>query len=154
MPDYIRWIRDKVGHADIILNFAGGCVRDAEGRILLQKRAGEVEAWGFPGGAIELGESAENAAIREIFEETGLHVRVDDLIGVYSDYYAVYRNGDRAQTIVIAFYCSVIGGELDDANNETDALKFFTPKDIPPLFFPQHTDILSDILANKRGVYR
>lgn len=51
--DYIRWIREKVGHEKIMLNFVSGCLRDKQGKLLLQKRA-DKNLWGFPGGAIEL----------------------------------------------------------------------------------------------------
>ena len=65
VKDYIKWIRSKVGHEKVILVFAGGCVFDERGRVLLQKR-GDSGNWGFPGGAIELDETPENAAIREL----------------------------------------------------------------------------------------
>lgn len=84
VKDYIKWIRSKVGHEKVILVFAGGCVFDERGRVLLQKR-GDSGNWGFPGGAIELGETPENAAIRELKEETGLDVVVNSLIGIYTD---------------------------------------------------------------------
>lgn len=51
---------------------------------MLQRR-GDTNKWGFPGGAIELGETPEMAAIREAKEETGLDVEVGKLIGVYTD---------------------------------------------------------------------
>lgn len=51
--DYINWIRSKVGHEKIILVFAGGCLFNNEGKVLLQKR-GDFGKWGFPGGAIEI----------------------------------------------------------------------------------------------------
>jgi len=154
MPDYIRWIRSQMGNqCDLILNFAGGVVRDAEGRLLLQKRA-DRDAWGFPGGAIELGESAEEAAVREIFEETGLTVKVDSLLGVYSKYIDHYPNGSSAQPIVIMFCCSVSGGNLDANNDETLELKFFYPDELPPMFNPQHQDILEDVCKRRSGVYR
>lgn len=93
MANYIKEIRKKVGHDYIILNFAGGCVFNEEGKVLLQKR-GDNEAWGFPGGAMEIGESAEETAIREINEETGYIVEVGGLIGVYTKYFQTYPNGD------------------------------------------------------------
>lgn len=154
MPNYIRWIRSKVGKHKIILNFAGGCVVDHENRILLQKRAGQDNAWGFPGGAIELGESAEQAALREIFEETGLAVKVEKLIGVYSKYSDQYPNGDTAQPIVIFFLCSIVNGALNPNNSETLELRFFHRDEIPPLFNTQHQDMLNDYLSNKIGFYR
>ncbi|GAF17010.1 hypothetical protein JCM19046_1481 [Bacillus sp. JCM 19046] len=73
--DYIKNIRQKVGQEAIILNFAGICVENNQGEILLQKRA-DSNQWGFPGGALELGESVETCAKREVFEETGLLVNV------------------------------------------------------------------------------
>ena len=58
--NYIGWLRSKVGHEKVILVFAGGCLFDGRGRVLLQKR-GDCGKRGFPGGAIELGETPETA---------------------------------------------------------------------------------------------
>lgn len=66
--NYIEWIRSKVGHDRIILVFAGGYIRNEKGELLLQKR-GDSNKWGFPGGAVELGETPEMAAIREVKED-------------------------------------------------------------------------------------
>ena len=79
--DYIRWIRSKVGHEKIILTFAGGCIFNDQGEVLLQRR-GDSNKWGFPGGAIEPGKTPETTAVREVKEETGLDVSVGRLIGV------------------------------------------------------------------------
>ena len=51
--DYISYIRSKVGHDKVILNFAGGLLADEEGRVLLQLR-GDKKTWAIPGGAMEL----------------------------------------------------------------------------------------------------
>lgn len=102
VKDYIKWIRSKVGHEKVILVFAGGCVFDECGRVLLQKR-GDSGNWGFPGGAIELGETPENAAIRELKEEAGLDVVVNSLIGIYTDSDMRYPNGDQAHSICIVY---------------------------------------------------
>lgn len=107
--DYIRWIREKVGHEKIMLNFVSGCLRDKQGKLLLQKRA-DKNLWGFPGGAIELGESFEEALIREYLEETGLCVKVTSLIGIYSKYEDSYPNGDRAQPISFFFKLEYVSG--------------------------------------------
>ena len=82
--NYIQWIRSKVGHEKVILVFAGGCLFDDCGRVLLQRR-GDSGKWGFPGGAVELGETPEETAVRELKEETGLDVEVESLIGIYTD---------------------------------------------------------------------
>ena len=71
--DYIQNIRKKVGKDKIILNFTCGILSQS-GKILLQKRA-DKGTWGLPGGAIELGESALEALVREFYEETGIEIR-------------------------------------------------------------------------------
>lgn len=153
MEDYIKKIRRKVGHDELILNYAGCIICDEQNRLLLQKRT-DCGEWGFLGGMIEYGESAEEAAAREIKEESGLDVEVTSLYGIYSKYFAEYTNGDKAQTIVHVFRAEVIGGQLIDKNNETAELKYFNLNEIPPLFCRQHRDILNDLLAGRENVFR
>lgn len=62
-------------------------------------------------GAMEIGESAAETAIREIKEETGYDVEINELIGVYTKYFQSYPNGDKAQSIVMCFSCSIVGGD-------------------------------------------
>lgn len=152
--NYIQNIRRKVGHEKIFLNFSCACITNNQGEILLQKRSGTKEEWGFPGGALELGESAEMAVIREVKEETGFKIHVDELIGVYSLYFDKYPNGDESQNIITFFKCSIDSGKPHIDNEETFALKFFSKENIPKLFRQQHQDMLEDFLENKRGVYR
>lgn len=151
--DYIKWIRSKVGHDTIFLNFVGGVIWDQKGRVLLQRRA-DKNKWGFPGGAMELGESASEAAIREIKEETGLDVEVSKLIGIYTDYYDEYPNGDRAQTIAIFLEFNVTGGQIIESNEETLELRFFALNKFPELVNQQHMDAFEDIKNGKYGVLR
>lgn len=131
--DYIRFLRSKVGQEKVMLNFAGGIVFDEEGRILLQKRR-EQQAWGFPGGALELGESIVEAAQREIFEETGFHVTIERLSGVYSKYEEMYPNGDVAQPIVHFFVCRINGGQLTIDSDESLDIAFFERDQMPELY--------------------
>jgi len=142
--DYIKWIRSKVGHEKIILVFAGGCIFNENGEVLLQRR-GDSNKWGFPGGAIELGETPQQAAIREVKEETGLDVEIGRLIGVYTECDMEYPNGDRAQSIAIVFEMKAIGGELLCDGEETLELRYFSLDNMPELFCKQHEDVLKDI---------
>lgn len=153
MEDYIKKIRKKVGHERIILNYAGCIIFDERKRLLLQKRS-DCNEWGFLGGLVELGESVEEAAVREVKEESGLDVEVTALYGVYSKYFAEYSNGDKVQTIVHVFRAKVISGKLIDQNDETLELKYFDLNEIPPLFCKQHRDILDDIILGREYVYR
>ncbi|MFE2684507.1 NUDIX hydrolase [Streptomyces mirabilis] len=152
MSNYIGWIRSRVGNSPIQLNFAASCVVTDAG-VLLQRR-GDDGLWGFPGGAIELGESAAEAAVRETEEETGLHVRVDSLLGVYTKYQHSYPNGDVVQPITMFFRCSVVGGQLADPDGETLELRHFPLSQVPPLTNPQHQDALSDLTLGRHGVFR
>lgn len=143
-PNYIQWLRSKVGHEKVILVFAGGCIRNDKGEILLQRRA-DSGKWGFPGGAIELGETPQMAAIREVKEETCLDVVAGELIGVYTECNMKYPNGDEAQSICMAYELSVTGGELYCDENETLELKFFSIDSTPELFCRQHQELWDDI---------
>ena len=143
--DYIKWIRSKVGHKTIFLNFAGGYIEDKNGRILLQKRK-DRNVWGFPGGAIEIGESAEEAAIREVKEETGRIVEAESLISVYTKYFDEYPNGDKAQTITFFFKLKVVGGELSTSDEETLDLQYFDIENPPSLVNQQHGDAWEDYM--------
>ena len=128
MGDYISWLRSKVGHEKVILVFAGGCLFNDEGKVLLQKR-GDSGKWGFPGGAIELGETPEETAVRELKEETGLDVEVESLIGIYTDSDIKYPSGDEAHSICIVYKLKAIGGELTFDNLETIGLNYFAIND-------------------------
>ena len=87
--NYIQNIRKKVGKDKIILNFTCGILSQS-GKILLQKRA-DKGTWGLPGGALELGESALEALVREFYEETGVEVRVEKLLNVIQNIQTVIR---------------------------------------------------------------
>lgn len=143
-PNYIKWIRSKVGHDKIILIFAGGCIFNEKKEVLLQRR-GDSNKWGFPGGAIELGETPQMAAIREAKEETGLDVETGRLIGIYTDCNMEYPNGDKAQSICIAFELNVTGGCLVCDREETLELKYFPLDHVPELFCRQQEELLDDI---------
>ena len=69
---------------DEIRPSTNGAIFNEKGEILLQRRA-DNGYWGLPGGKVDIGESVEQGAIREVLEETGLHVTIKRLIGVYSD---------------------------------------------------------------------
>ncbi|WP_026528147.1 NUDIX hydrolase [Butyrivibrio sp. VCD2006] len=146
--NYIGWIRSKVGHERIILGFAGGCIFNENDEVLLQRRGGSGK-WGFPGGAIEIGETPEMAAIREAKEETGLDVEVLELLGIYTDPDMEYANGDKAHSICIAYELKAVGGELFCDNDETVELKYFPIDEVPKLFCRQHEEIMRTIRDRK-----
>jgi len=154
MDGWIKRIRSKIGNELMFINSAGGWVEDDDGRVLLQRRSPSEPLWGFPGGVMELGESAEEAAIREIREETGLLVAATGLIGIYSKYFQTLANGDQCQNVTVLFRMRIVGGALHVDNKETFELEFFAPSAMPPLYSDQHRQIRLDAMAGGPAVYR
>ena len=93
------------------------------GKIALIKRSAEPFKgfWALPGGHVENKETVENATIREVKEETGLDVKINKLIGVYSD---PKRTPDKIKRIAIVFSCEKIGGYLKGGDDAKEAVLF------------------------------
>jgi len=126
-------------------------VEDPHGRILLQLRS-DNHCWGYAGGSVELDEVVEDAAKRELFEETGLIANSLTLFGIFSgpETHYVYPNGDEVSNIDIVFVCKDYGGKLLCRDGEAEDLKFFEMNQIPdndhlfaPIVFPLRAYIAS-----------
>ena len=101
---------------------ASGIVYNDRGEILLEKRA-DNGWWGLPGGHIDVGESVEQAAVREIWEETGIRARVRRLVGIYSDpqYNVIGVYSDiLIHFVVLIFECEYLSGDLRVSEESTD----------------------------------
>ncbi len=97
--------------------------------LLVQRR--DNRHWTVPGGHMEPGESVAEACAREVQEETGLHVQVQQLIAVYSDPHKLleYPDGNRYQLVVLHFLAVQLNGSLT-VSNETFDFGYFSPSDI------------------------
>jgi ADP-ribose pyrophosphatase YjhB (NUDIX family) len=118
-------------------------------RALLTRRT-DNGLWCIPGGAMEAGESATEACIREVWEETGLSVSVKRLIGVYSNpnQLIVYPDGNKAHIVVMSFEVEVIGGELGLSNETTEA-GFFSVNEMETMpIHGKHKERVEDALLN------
>ena len=146
--DYIHDLRKEIGPRKIILNCAGALIiRD--GRILFQRRT-DNGRWGLIGGLLEMNETYQQAALREIREETGLEVRLDHFLGIFHNHNMVWSNGDAAHVISAMFTAAIVSGEprIDEESYE---LRFFGREEIPELFAEDHIAALE---AYFRGVRR
>lgn len=135
MSPYVREMRGLVGTRLILLPAVAALIRDGEGRILLQRRADDGR-WNLPAGAVDPGESPDEAVVREVREETGLEVRPVRVAGVFGGaggFRHRYPNGDEVEFTAIVFECAVAGGSLDDGDEETAELAWFALDGRPPL---------------------
>ena len=137
MSNYIMDLRKVVGHRPLLQVGASVIVEDGQGRILLQLRH-DNHCWGYAGGSVELDEVVEEAAKRELYEETGLVANKLELFGVFSgkDTHYVYPNGDEVSNVDIVYVCKDYSGDLKCQEDEVDELKFFERKDIPENISP------------------
>ena len=132
MSDYIMDLRTIVGHRPLLQVGASVIVVDSDNLILLQLRS-DNHCWGYAGGSVELDEAVEDAAKRELFEETGLIAERLELFGVFSgkDTHYIYPNGDEVSNVDIVYICKHYTGKLKCQDGEVDALKFFPIDEIP-----------------------
>ncbi|MET7417535.1 NUDIX domain-containing protein [Dactylosporangium sp. NPDC005555] len=87
-------------------------VVDESGSLLLIRRT-DNDNWALPGGAMDPGESMTDCAVRETLEETGIHVEVTGLVGIYTDprHVILYTsNGEARQEFSIVYTARPIGG--------------------------------------------
>ncbi|CAH0120598.1 MULTISPECIES: NUDIX domain-containing protein [unclassified Paenibacillus] len=125
-------------------------VMDGNNRVLLQKRS-DVGLWGIPSGHVEPGETVAEAAVREVREETNLHIRILKLIGVYSEPSSqvfVYPNGRTVHFVTTCFLADIVGGELRCNSAESLDVAFFPVTDLPSGLLNMHPRWLEDALAH------
>ena len=125
---------------------AFGALFDAQGRILLMQRA-DNRHWAMPGGMVEVGETAAQAAEREIWEETGVRVRAEQLIGIYDN--RAYGGRAPFQTYMVGFMCSHVSGTPHPTSEALD-VGYFTEAALPPLT-PGARDRVPQAFAWHRG---
>ncbi|WP_026905840.1 NUDIX hydrolase [Paucisalibacillus globulus] len=152
---YIEELRKLVGQRPLIFVGAVAVITDNEGRILLQQRRFPNGVWGIPGGLMELGESTEDVARREVLEETGLTIGELNLINVYSgkDHFIVAENGDQFYVVTIAYHTNEYEGDLDIDKSESIKFEFFYPEYFPEKMVGSHRQILKEYLSSKGDGY-
>lgn len=125
---------------------AFGALFDAQGRILLMQRA-DNRLWAMPGGMVEVGETAAQAAEREIWEETGVRVRAERLIGIYDN--RAYGGRAPFQAYMIGFLCAHISGTPHPTPEALDVGYF--PEDALPPLTPGARNRVPQAFAWQRG---
>jgi ADP-ribose pyrophosphatase YjhB (NUDIX family)/N-acetylglutamate synthase-like GNAT family acetyltransferase len=140
---YIVYLDPKVG---------AGVVVEREGRVVLVRRGMNPKRgyWSLPAGYVERDEAPEETAVRETWEETGLHVALDNLLGVYS--FPHESTGSRG--VLVLYAAHIVGGELR-AGDDAEEVGTFAPEEVPEdIAFDTHQQALKDWLRAKAIVYR
>lgn len=132
VSEYIKGLREKIGHELLLNPGVAALIRDEAGSVLLQRRSDDG-TWSLPAGAVDPGESPAQAVVREVWEETGLRVVPEKLAGVFSGagFLHIYPNGDRIDVFSVVFLCHVIGGTLGGRDGESLELRYVAPAELP-----------------------
>ena len=104
MSDYIKKLRRYIGHDPIMICAAGVIIINDKNELLLQLRA-DNHTWGISGGAMEMGETLEETARREVLEETGLNINKLRFFGIYSgkNQHFIYPNKDEVYYAIAVY---------------------------------------------------
>ncbi|MCB1325705.1 MAG: NUDIX hydrolase [Spirochaetales bacterium] len=122
--------------ADVIIEVSGG--------VVLIERRNPPKGWAIPGGFVDMGESLEQAAMREAREETGLSVELTALLGIYSD-----PARDPRGPTVTAVYVGT-GSGIPAAGDDAGALRVAQPDDRSVGLAFDHRQILDDYIEFKK----
>ncbi|HET7572956.1 MAG TPA: NUDIX domain-containing protein [Gaiellaceae bacterium] len=127
MSDYVRRLRERVGHGLLFFPSAACLVRDDEGRVLLVRSS--FGRWTLPAGAVDPGETPAEAAVRETREEAGVEVELISLAGVFGGYphfRIVYPNGDEAAWVTSLFEARIVAGTPEPDGDEVVEVRWAT----------------------------
>jgi 8-oxo-dGTP diphosphatase len=129
---------------------AGVALIDADGRILMIKEAYGRRRWGLPGGGQQPGEDSRETAVREAKEETGLDVRLGDLVGEYRISY-----DDGAAPLIVSVYdAEIVGGWLRPNEGEIAEIAWIDPDALPQPLTNVAPVAIPDAVHGVRGAIR
>ncbi|MBQ9264514.1 MAG: NUDIX domain-containing protein [Clostridia bacterium] len=147
---YIMDLRKFVGHAPLLQCAGSVIIENEQGQILLGKRT-DNHQWGYAGGSIELGESIEECAKRELEEEMGLIADELKFLTVNSgpEAHYVYPNGDEVYNVEIVYVCRKYHGKIRPQEEEIEELRFFSIDALPEIS-PPIRPVIQRYLENRK----
>src|SRR5699024_10779168 len=144
---YIKDLRKMLGSCPLIMVGACVIIVNNKNEILLQLRQ-DNSCWELAGGSMEIGETLEQVAKRELLEETGLIANNLTLLNIYSgqDFYYKYPHGDEVYNVFAAYICRVYRGFLKKEKNEVKDLTFFDMVTLPSNISPPDLPIIKEYI--------
>ncbi|MFJ9174956.1 NUDIX hydrolase [Streptomyces sp. NPDC102360] len=123
----------KAPKANTLIPACNLLVVDSDGAILLQRRR-DTGQWALPGGAMDIGETPAQCAVRECLEETGIIAEITGFLGVYSNpaHIVAYTDGEIRQQYEVVYIGRPVGG-TPTTNDEADAVCWATETDLDTL---------------------
>lgn len=151
MNDYVRTMRSMIGTKPLLICGAS-IIIIRDGHILLQRRK-DNGCWGYHGGCLELGEHLEDAARRELYEETGVKAKTMKLYGVFSgpELHYVYPHGDEVYNVDVVYVCDDFEGELSADKNEVSELRWFPFHAVPENLSPPVSGIIREFIKQRQS---
>jgi ADP-ribose pyrophosphatase YjhB (NUDIX family) len=148
IPEFIASLRAKVGADLLLVPTVAILARDADDRLLLVQDV-ESDLWGCPAGIVEPDESPADAAVRETWEESAVHVALNAVAGVFggSRCRRTYPNGDRLAWVATVFHARALSGTPRGDGVETRDARFFSARDVAALPLKASTRGFLDALA-------
>jgi 8-oxo-dGTP pyrophosphatase MutT (NUDIX family) len=129
---YVKSLRADVGHKPLLLPGVTAVVFDDLGRLLLGERSDNGQ-WALIAGVMDPGEQPAETIVREVYEETAVHVVPERITSVFTQPPIVYPNGDVSEYVDVTFRCRAIGGEARVNDDESLSVGWFTLDDLPPI---------------------
>ena len=129
---YLHSLRKIVGQRQLLLPGVTAVVFDDAGLLLLGRRADDG-TWALIAGCMDPGEQPAETVVREVYEETGVHVVPERITSVLTQPPNTYPNGDKTEFVDITFRCRAIGGEARVNDDESLAVGWFALEDLPPI---------------------
>ncbi len=150
--DYISSLRKYIGTQPIIMCGANVIIINEENEILLHHRT-DRDWWGLPGGAMELGESMEETARREVLEEINIECLELELFNVYSgeQLYYKYPDGNEVYNVTVTYLCKSYEGEIKVEKSEGRDAKFYKIDDIPKNISAPVLPIISEYIKKSQN---
>lgn len=137
MSNYIEFLRSFVGSVPLLTVGSWLLVINDNNEVLMQCRS-DFNSWDFPGGTMEIDETLEESAIRELREETNLEAESIKILDVFSgeDVYRKYPNGDELYVVSILCEVRKFHGKLQINDEESTKLKWFKFNELPDNLAP------------------